>query len=98
MSLVIPNPNCSETYLPTIERHSTCSPCRRLGGDQAPPSNITEGGVSGSYAFSQRSDEGGQGRLSKGRQGFKQRASMENPGSPSSKPPSPGNDHSDAIQ
>lgn len=98
VSLTFPNLNCSETFLPSTQSQGTSSRFRHLDWDQAPISNIIEGGVLGGCVFSQPIDEEGQERLSKGRQGFQQHASMENLGSLSSEHPSPGNNHSDAIQ
>lgn len=71
MPLIFPNPNCSETFLPSSQSHSTSSHSRYLSL-KAPTSNVMEAEVPGGLAFSQPSDEGGQRRLWKGGQGFKQ--------------------------
>lgn len=69
--LIFPNPNCSETFLPSSQSHSTSSHAKYLSL-KAPTSNMVEAGVPGGLALSQPSDEGGQRRLRKGGQGFKQ--------------------------
>lgn len=74
MPLVYPNPSFPESFLPSPQSHSTSSHLRHLGWNQAPTSNAVKGRGPRGCVFSQPGDEGGQWRLAKGRQGFKQRA------------------------
>lgn len=57
MPLIFANPNYPEAFLPSTKSHGTSSHFRYLGWDQAPTSNMEEGGVPEGCAFSQPSDD-----------------------------------------